>query len=98
MMLSKEALCTGYLQKMSKKQPAPFQFETALQQLTDIVDTLEKGQLGLEESLALFEKGTELTRLCQTALKQAEQKVQILIEKNNSAELEDFDADNDVNA
>lgn len=83
---------------MSKKQPEAFQFETALQQLTDIVDTLEKGQLGLEESLALFEKGTQLTRLCQTALKQAEQKVQILIEKNNSAELEDFDADNDVNA
>lgn len=83
---------------MSKKAPAAFQFETALQQLTDIVDTLEKGQLGLEESLALFEKGTQLTRLCQTALKQAEQKVQILIEKNNSAALEDFDAADDASA
>ena len=83
---------------MSKKKTEAFQFETALQQLTDIVDTLEKGQLGLEESLDLFEKGTKLTKQCQTALKQAEQKVQILIEKNNSAELEDFDVDNDADA
>lgn len=83
---------------MSKKQSEAFQFEVALQQLTDIVDTLEKGQLGLEESLALFEQGTQLTRLCQTALKQAEQKVQILIEKNNTADLEDFDANGDAKA
>lgn len=83
---------------MAKKSPDSFHFETALQQLTDIVDTLEKGQLGLEESLALFEKGTQLTKQCQMALKQAEQKVQILIEKNNEAALEDFDVSDDEDA
>lgn len=81
---------------MSKKQSEAFQFEAALAQLTTIVETLEKGQLGLEESLALFEQGTQLTRRCQTALKQAEQKVQILIEKNNNADLEDFNANDDA--
>jgi exodeoxyribonuclease VII small subunit len=81
---------------MSKKQPESFQFETALQELTTIVETLEKGQLGLEASLELFEKGTHLTRQCQTALKEAEQKVQILIEKNNRVDLETFDANDDA--
>ncbi len=80
---------------MSKKQPEKFQFENALQRLTDIVETLEKGQLGLEASLTLFEEGTQLTRLCQKALQEAEQKVQILIEKNNSADLEDFSVNHD---
>ncbi len=79
---------------MPQKPASAFQFETALQQLTQIVETLEKGQLGLEESLELFETGTQLTRQCQIALKQAEQKVQILIEKNNSQDLEDFDEKN----
>jgi len=44
----------------------------------------------LEESLKSFEQGVKLTRACQTALQEAEQKVQILLEKNGTEQLEKF--------
>jgi exodeoxyribonuclease VII small subunit len=63
--------------------------EKSLQELESIVETLEDGELSLEESLKHFEKGVKLSRECQTALKDAEQKVKILTE----GELKDFDTD-----
>lgn len=74
--------------KTSKKQP---DFETALVELETLVESLEQGDISLEESLKLFERGVTLTRHCQTSLKEAEQKVQILLEK--SGEPEAFDGD-----
>jgi exodeoxyribonuclease VII small subunit len=68
-------------------------FETALRDLEELVDRLEQGDLPLEESLAAFERGVKLTRSCQTALKEAEQKVEILLKKSGGPEVEDFDAD-----
>jgi exodeoxyribonuclease VII small subunit len=53
-------------------------FEACLQQLESIVEVLEEGNLGLEESLKSFEKGIKITRDCQQALKNAEQRVRIL--------------------
>ena len=53
-------------------------FEESLAELESLVETLEKGELSLEDSLKLFERGIELTRHCQKALKSAEQKVRIL--------------------
>ena len=55
---------------------------------------LENGDLGLEQSLQDFERGIKLTRACQNALNEAQQKVQILLEKNNQTSLEDFDQNN----
>jgi len=57
-------------------------FEQALDQLEEIVEDMENGDLTLEESLKAFEQGIKLTRECQTALSEAEQKVQMLIEEN----------------
>lgn len=68
-----------------------FDFEKALAELEGIVDKMEKGNLSLESSLELFEKGIALTRSCQKALTDAEQKVQILLQENNKQELADFD-------
>jgi exodeoxyribonuclease VII small subunit len=68
-------------------------FEEALTELETLVDTLEKGELTLEESLATFERGVALTRRCQTALEQAEQKVEILTTKSAVAQPEPFDND-----
>ena len=68
-------------------------FETALRDLEELVDRLEQGDLPLEESLAAFERGVKLTRSCQTALKEAEQKVEILLKKSGGPEIEDFDTD-----
>jgi exodeoxyribonuclease VII small subunit len=54
------------------------------------VDTLERGDLTLEQSLAAFERGVLLTRTCQRALDAAEQKVRILTSSAEGAEPEPF--------
>lgn len=53
-------------------------FEDALQQLTTLVSKLESGQLPLEESVAAFESGVQLSRRCEALLDHAEQRLQIL--------------------
>ena len=65
-------------------------FEAAIAELQSIVHQLESGDLELEKSLSLFERGVELTRLSQSRLQDAEQKVQILMEKQGNLELQDF--------
>ena len=76
----------------AEKEAKP-DFETAMRDLEDLVARLEQGDLPLEESLAAFERGVMLTRTCQTALKEAEQKVEILLKKSGEPALEDFAAD-----
>ena len=71
---------------MTKKKQAGFDFEKTLDELEQLVTSMEDGELSLEESLQAFEKGIKLTRECQTALKQAEQKVQVLINENGDSE------------
>jgi exodeoxyribonuclease VII small subunit len=72
-----------------KKKETPT-FENSLAELEDLVETLEKGDLSLEDSLKSFERGVELTRTCQEALNQAEQKIQILTDKRIDGEPEEF--------
>ena len=69
----------------------PPDFEVAMKELEALVDKLEQGDLPLEESLAAFERGVTLTRTCQTALKEAEQKVEILMKKAGGSSVEAFD-------
>ena len=71
---------------MAKKKTTGFDFENAMEELESLVTAMEQGELSLEESLAAFEKGIKLTRECQTALKAAEQKVQVLIGENGETE------------
>jgi len=78
--------------KRSQKTP---DFETALAELEALVDKMEQGDLSLDESLKQFERGVQLTRSCQQALKEAEQKVQILLEKDGQPSLETFDSDDE---
>ena len=69
-------------------------FEKTLQQLEQIVSKMESGELGLEESLAQFEKGVKLAKSCQDRLANAELQVTQLIEKNGlqqTVPLEDLD-------
>lgn len=65
-------------------------FEESLAELERLVERMEQGNLPLEESLKLFEQGVQLTRSCQKALKEAEQKVQILLEENGEPTLKPF--------
>ena len=68
-------------------------FEDALVELTQIVQTLERGQPTLEESLARFERGVELLRLCRVQLDSAESRVKELVEidEHGHARLREFD-------
>lgn len=61
------------------KSKKPFQFEPSLAELEALVTAMESGDMSLEESLLAFETGIRLTRECQEALQQAEQKVQLLL-------------------
>ena len=74
----------------SDDKPGSFDFEASLNELEKLVDALEGGDLTLEQSLKDFERGINLTRACQKALTEAQQKVQILLEKNGQNSLEDF--------
>jgi len=67
-------------------------FDATLKELESLVERLEAGDISLEDSLKDFERGIELTRACQKALKEAEQKVRILTKKSGQPELESFDS------
>ncbi|MEE3171628.1 MAG: exodeoxyribonuclease VII small subunit [Pseudomonadota bacterium] len=80
---------------MANKKTDSFNFEQALENLEELVTAMEEGELSLEESLQAFEKGIKLTRECQSALKKAEQKVQVLINEVGDTKEFEFKEDND---
>ncbi len=66
--------------------------EKSLADLETLVEELESGDLPLDQAMKKFEEGIKLTRGCQAALKEAEQKVEILLKSAGGAEaLEEFD-------
>ncbi|MFW7339968.1 exodeoxyribonuclease VII small subunit [Pollutimonas sp. H1-120] len=60
------------------KAALPQDFETALAQLESLVSQMETGALPLDQSLAAYEQGVELAKICQRRLDQAEQQVKVL--------------------
>ena len=78
---------------MDRKMAATknFNLEKSLANLEELVEELESGDLPLETAMKKFEEGIKLTRGCQTALKEAEQKVQILLKSAGGDNLEDFE-------
>ena len=78
---------------MAKKIPEKPDFEASLKELETLVETMEKGDLSLEDSLSHFERGVQLSRTCQQALKDAEQKVEILMEKSGQNDIAPFDSE-----
>ena len=77
---------------MTAKKNPPIPFETALAELENLVGQLEQGELTLEDSLQRFERGIALVRSCRNTLREAEQKVEQLIERNGRLEAAPFDA------
>jgi len=76
---------------MAKKASTPtLNFEYALNELETMIGKMETGQLSLEDSLKNFEEGVSLARQCQQALKEAELKVQILVEQNGQLQAAPF--------
>ena len=73
------------------EQNNDIKFETALARLEEIVRALDGGAAPLDESLALFEEGVKLVKLCSGKLDAAEQKVKILVRgEDGSTEERDF--------
>jgi exodeoxyribonuclease VII small subunit len=79
---------------MARKLPAEASpvadFEASLDQLEQLVEKMEHGEMSLEESLAAYERGVGLYRSCQTALEQAELRVRLLSDPDNPASAEAF--------
>ncbi len=70
---------------------AEIKFENALKKLEKIVEELERGDLPLEDSLAKYEEGIKLSRICQKKLETAKKKVELLVKsKEGKFKLEAF--------
>jgi len=80
---------------MAKKKIENLSFEESLSELETIVQNLEQGELSLEDSMTLFERGLNLSQASQEKLKNAEQKIQILLTKNGKTQLETFEGESD---
>lgn len=76
---------------MAEESTEHVNFEEALKELEALVERMEKGELALEDSLQAFERGIALTRHCQSELKAAEQKVEILTREGNQDRVEPFE-------
>lgn len=79
---------------MTKAKSSKIDFEKTLAELEQLVDEMESGELSLDQSLTKFEKGVALTKSCQQALKDAELRVNILLEKHGEVSLDVFSDDN----
>ncbi|MDA9556211.1 exodeoxyribonuclease VII small subunit [Vibrio sp.] len=75
---------------MANKKPENMSFEEALKELSNVVDALETGDIPLDDALKKFERGITLARASQAKLTEAEQRVSILLDKEDTAELTDF--------
>ena len=82
---------------MKTKDKLP-DFEQSLMELEALVQKLEQGDVPLEEALKTFERGVALTRQCQTALRTAQQNVEVLLSKNGQETVESFDDEEDEDA
>ena len=84
---------------MAKKTPADASpvahFEQSLDELEQLVEKMEHGDLSLEASLAAYERGVGLYRQCQAALEQAELRVRLLSDPANPVDAKPFDTNDD---
>ena len=74
---------------MTKEKP----FEASLAELEQIVGRLEGGDLPLEESLELFEKGIKLSRECRERLANAERRIEILMKDGDGLKAVEFESE-----
>ncbi|EGQ7786392.1 TPA: exodeoxyribonuclease VII small subunit [Vibrio cholerae] len=75
---------------MASKKPENMSFESTIEELEQLVEQLESGDLALDEALRKFERGISLARAGQLKLDDAEQRVRILLSNSDDAPLSDF--------
>lgn len=76
------------------EQQAPANFEQSIDELERVVKQLESGELPLEESLLLFERGVALSESCRKQLEAAEARIEILVKRSTGVKPEPFDPKN----
>ena len=77
---------------MARKDSPNKKFETALEDLEQVVEQLDSGELSLEDSLAAFEKGVGLVKFCNDKLNEVEKKVELLVkDKEGKLQLKAFE-------
>jgi exodeoxyribonuclease VII small subunit len=67
----------------NRSDPSIKDFEAAIAELESVVRKLEEGDLALEQSLALYERGVQLSRFCHARLEEAERRIEILSERGD---------------
>jgi exodeoxyribonuclease VII small subunit len=77
----------------AKAKPKTPDFEQSLAELEALVAKLEQGDVPLEDALKAFERGVALTRQCQTALRSAQQKVEVLLSRDGNESIQSFAGD-----
>ncbi|EOX4199474.1 exodeoxyribonuclease VII small subunit [Vibrio cholerae] len=75
---------------MASKKPENMSFESTIEELEQLVEQLESGDLALDEALRKFERGISLARAGKLKLDDAEQRVRILLSNSDDAPLSDF--------
>ncbi|AKB04461.1 exodeoxyribonuclease VII small subunit [Vibrio cholerae] len=75
---------------MASKKPENMSFESTIEELEQLVEQLESGDLALDEALRKFERGISLARAGQLKLDDAEQRVRILLSNSDDAPLSDL--------
>ncbi|MCI8411168.1 MAG: exodeoxyribonuclease VII small subunit [Clostridia bacterium] len=68
-------------------------FEEQIEELEQIVNQLEKGDLNLDDSVAKFEEGIKISKECNKILEKAEKKITILVNQDNELKEENFETD-----
>lgn len=77
---------------MARKDATGIKFESALEDLEQLVEQLESGELSLEDSLAAFEKGVGLVKFCNQKLNEVEKKIELLVkDKEGKLQLKAFE-------
>jgi exodeoxyribonuclease VII small subunit len=80
------------------RKPKQPDFEKSLLELEQLVERLESGDLPLEDALKTFERGVALTRECQSALKAAQARIDVLVKRGNDFEVQPFEEADDDDA
>ncbi|MFQ5683924.1 MAG: exodeoxyribonuclease VII small subunit [Candidatus Binatia bacterium] len=76
---------------MVRKDPGKKKFEKALEELEEVVERLESGEISLEDSLAAFEEGIGLVKYCNQKLTEVEKKIELLVkDKEGNIRLKSF--------
>jgi exodeoxyribonuclease VII small subunit len=81
---------------MARKETTGQSYEAALEDIERIVEQLESGELSLEDSLAIFEKGVGLTKYCYQKLDEVEKRIEVLTkDREGKLQLKNFEAAED---